>query len=187
MPLPWRSESERHQGYLGFCHLYNHRRGHVSLEWLTPHQVLARHGGTTSPRCTASQGGAAPGLSPQTAEGSGQGEGGLAPGATQLPALAAGGGRVSGRRLDRVRDAAPVLRGAALEPWRFVRFERDEQGASTLRMFAECFVTLGGVRQTVKTQGFAAGPAPARLSDRVADRLRASRWCNGRTRPVSRG
>jgi transposase InsO family protein len=38
---PWRSETERAVAYLGFCHYYNHHRGHGSLAWLTPHQALA--------------------------------------------------------------------------------------------------------------------------------------------------
>ncbi len=35
--------------------------------------------------------------------------------------------------------------------WRFVRFARDEQWSTTLRMFAECFEALGGVPTKVLT------------------------------------
>ena len=38
---PWTSERERREGYLGFCHFYNHHRGHGALGWQTPLQVLA--------------------------------------------------------------------------------------------------------------------------------------------------
>jgi transposase len=38
---PWTSERERREGYHGFCHFYNHHRGHGALGWHTPHQVLA--------------------------------------------------------------------------------------------------------------------------------------------------
>lgn len=46
---PWHSERERHEGYLGFCHFYNHHRGHGSLGWLSPHQVLACLAGDNLP------------------------------------------------------------------------------------------------------------------------------------------
>ena len=32
----WNSEAERHAGYAGFCHFYNHHRSHGSLGWSTP-------------------------------------------------------------------------------------------------------------------------------------------------------
>jgi transposase InsO family protein len=33
---PWDSEADRHAGYHGFCHFYNHHRPHGALDWSTP-------------------------------------------------------------------------------------------------------------------------------------------------------
>jgi transposase InsO family protein len=33
---PWTSEPDRHAGYVGFCHFYNHHRPHGALDWSTP-------------------------------------------------------------------------------------------------------------------------------------------------------
>ncbi len=33
---PWTSETQRHRGYNGFIHFYNHHRSHGALNWATP-------------------------------------------------------------------------------------------------------------------------------------------------------
>ena len=37
---PWTSEHQRHNGYHGFIHFYNHHRSHGSLGWATPTSTL---------------------------------------------------------------------------------------------------------------------------------------------------
>ena len=37
---PWNSETERHHGYTGFIHFYNHHRSHGALGWATPTSTL---------------------------------------------------------------------------------------------------------------------------------------------------
>ena len=37
---PWASETERHAGYNGFTHFYNHHRSHGALQWATPAATL---------------------------------------------------------------------------------------------------------------------------------------------------
>ena len=37
---PWGSETERHHGYVGFMHFYNHHRSHGALDWATPASTL---------------------------------------------------------------------------------------------------------------------------------------------------
>jgi len=36
----WNTEVERHHGYTGFIHFYNHHRPHGSLSWATPTSIL---------------------------------------------------------------------------------------------------------------------------------------------------
>jgi transposase InsO family protein len=38
---PWTSDTERHAGYHGFIHFYNHHRPHGALGWSTPAATLA--------------------------------------------------------------------------------------------------------------------------------------------------
>jgi transposase InsO family protein len=37
---PWSSETQRHAGYRGFIHFYNHHRPHGALGWATPTSIL---------------------------------------------------------------------------------------------------------------------------------------------------
>jgi transposase InsO family protein len=37
---PWTSERQRHTGYDGFIHFYNHHRAHGALRWATPTSIL---------------------------------------------------------------------------------------------------------------------------------------------------
>ena len=36
----WTSETQRHHGYTGFVHFYNHHRSHGALDWATPASLL---------------------------------------------------------------------------------------------------------------------------------------------------
>ena len=38
----WTSETQRHAGYAGFTHFYNHHRPHGALDWATPASTLHR-------------------------------------------------------------------------------------------------------------------------------------------------
>ena len=37
---PWTSDSQRHAGYDGFIHFYNHHRPHGALDWATPASLI---------------------------------------------------------------------------------------------------------------------------------------------------
>ncbi len=39
---PWTSEQQRHDGYTGFTHFYNHHRSHGALDWATPTATLTK-------------------------------------------------------------------------------------------------------------------------------------------------
>jgi transposase InsO family protein len=45
----WHSETERHLGYAGFMHFYNHHRSHGALGWATPIETLNRLCGDNVP------------------------------------------------------------------------------------------------------------------------------------------
>jgi transposase InsO family protein len=45
----WTSETERHAGYVGFCHFYNHHRPHGALGWSTPAGTLTQLAGDNLP------------------------------------------------------------------------------------------------------------------------------------------
>jgi transposase InsO family protein len=45
----WTSETERHTGYVGFCHFYNHHRPHGALGWSTPTATLTQLAGDNLP------------------------------------------------------------------------------------------------------------------------------------------
>lgn len=46
---PWTSETDRHAGYVGFCHFYNHHRPHGALGWSTPAATLTQLAGDNLP------------------------------------------------------------------------------------------------------------------------------------------
>ena len=46
---PWRSDAERHTGYDGFIHFYNHHRSHGALGWHTPIATLTQLAGDNLP------------------------------------------------------------------------------------------------------------------------------------------
>jgi len=46
---PWTSDDERHHGYDGFTHFYNHHRSHGALKWATPADTLAQLSGDNLP------------------------------------------------------------------------------------------------------------------------------------------
>jgi transposase InsO family protein len=45
----WHSDRERHAGYDGFIHFYNHHRSHGALDWATPIETLKRLHGDNLP------------------------------------------------------------------------------------------------------------------------------------------